>query len=233
MADQYGQPRIDSYTTAGTTVYILRDQQGDPLGLISGGKSYMYLTDNVGSVTAITGACGCSDASYTYDPYGFQVSRSAGSGGSLYTQNLLGYTGALTDNYAAGTTGYVHDGARWYDPISGSFQSQDTNSYLDNPADGNRYAYAADNPVSNIDPTGASALSDLEGTAAGVFDTGLAALVGASIPVAGTIGACTGMAMSDAASGSGYLGIAEGCAIGAVGSLAITGAVLLVGILLA
>ena len=76
----------------------------------------MYLTDNTGSVTAITGACGCSDASYTYNPDGALIAKSAGSGGSLVTQNLLGYTGALTDTYAAGTTGYVHDGARWYNP---------------------------------------------------------------------------------------------------------------------
>ena len=223
MNDQYGQPRVDSYTTAGAAVTILRDQQGDPLGLISGGKSYMYLTDNVGSVTAITGACGCSDASYTYDPYGLQVSRSAGSGGSLYTQNLLGYTGALTDNYAAGTTGYVHDGARWYDPISGSFQSQDTNSYLDNPADGNRYAYAADSPVNYTDPTGHDVLGDITsgiiGLSVSVFVFGA---TGNPLLAAG-LGGCAGGAASEFLGDGDPAAIAGGCMTvligGAVGAL--------------
>ena len=154
QGDQYGQPRIDSYTTGGATIYIIRDQQGDPLGLISGGKSYIYLTDNSGSVTGLSGSCGCSDASYTYTPYGSLASKSAGSGGSLVTQNLIGYTGSLTDTYTAGSTGYIHDGARWYNPQTGAFAGQDTGSYLNNPANGNRYAYAADNPVNNTDPTG-------------------------------------------------------------------------------
>ena len=67
---------------------------------------------------------------------GALVSKSAGSGGSLVTQNLIGYT----DTFTAGSTGYVHDGARWYNPQIGAFQTQDTNSYLANPTDGNRYA---------------------------------------------------------------------------------------------
>jgi RHS repeat-associated protein len=168
QADQYGQPRVDSYTTAGATDYIIRDPQGDPLGIISAGKSYMYLTDNVGSITGITGSCGCSDAAYTYTPYGALVSKSAGSGGALVTQNLLGYTGALTDAFAAGSTGYVHDGARWYNPKTGAFAGQDTSSYLANPANGNRYAYAADNPANNTDPTGQNAFTDILGGVASV-----------------------------------------------------------------
>ncbi len=95
-------------------------------------------TDNDGSITGITGSCDCSDASYTYDPYGLPLSKSAGSGASLATQNHLGYTGALTDTYTAGSTGYVHDGARWYNPLIGAFERQDTNGYLANPSDGNR-----------------------------------------------------------------------------------------------
>jgi RHS repeat-associated protein len=62
--------------------------------------------------------------------------------------------GALTDTFTTGSTGYVHDGARWYDPATGNFTAQDINSYLGNPANGNRYAYAADNPANFVDPTG-------------------------------------------------------------------------------
>ena len=38
--------------------------------------------------------------------------------------------------------------------MTSAWTSQDTSSYLDNPANGNRYAYAADNPTNNTDPTG-------------------------------------------------------------------------------
>ena len=62
--------------------------------MIRGGKSYIYLTDNNGSVTGISGSCDCSDATCAYTPYGALASKSAGSGGSLVTQNLIGYTGA-------------------------------------------------------------------------------------------------------------------------------------------
>ena len=172
QADQYGQPRVDSYTTAGSTEYLIRDQQGDPLGIISGGRSYIYLTDNSGSVTGISGSCGCSDASYNFTPYGNLASSSAGSGGSLLTQNLIGYTGSLTDTFNPGSTGYVHDGARWYSTMTSAWTSQDTSSYLDNPANGNRYAYAADNPTNNTDPTGASTLGDaVNGCAKGIETT--------------------------------------------------------------
>ena len=70
------------------------------------------------------------------------------------TQNRLSYTCALTDTYTAGSTGYVHDGDRWYNPQTGAFTAQDTSSYLSNPANGSRYAYAADNPANTVDPTG-------------------------------------------------------------------------------
>ena len=71
---------------------------------------------------------------------------------SLLTQNLIGYTGSLTDTFNPGSTGYVHDGARWYSTMTSAWTSQDTSSYLDNPANGNRYAYAADNPTKQHRP---------------------------------------------------------------------------------
>jgi RHS repeat-associated protein len=174
LADQYGQAWVDSYTTGGTANYVIRDQQGDSLGMVRSGKSYIFLTDNVGSVTAIAGTCGCADATYAYTPYGALATKGAGSGGSLVTENLIGYTGALTDTFTAGSTGYIHDGARWYNPGTGAFNSQDANSYLANPANGNRYAYAADNPANYIDPTGSSCGSALETSAAAVFLGGTA-----------------------------------------------------------
>jgi RHS repeat-associated protein len=159
LADPSGEPAVDSYTTGGGTSYVIRDPQGNPLGIIRGGKSYMYLTDNLGSVITLIGTDGNVDGAYAWTPYGTLTAKSAGNGGSLVTQNLIGYTGELTDTYTSGSTGYIHDGTRWYNPRTGSFASQDANSYLADPANGNRFAYAGDNPANYTDPTGYLAIN--------------------------------------------------------------------------
>jgi RHS repeat-associated protein len=140
---------------------VLRDQNGTPLGYEQNGTEYAFVTDSTGSVTAVIGSYGCTDASYAYDPYGNITSES----GSDARDNLLLYTGALTDPFGTGaTTGYVHDGNRWYSPATGNFTTQDTNNYLANPADRKRYAYAGDNPANYIDPTGQSWWNPASGT---------------------------------------------------------------------
>jgi RHS repeat-associated protein len=96
----------------------------------------------------------------------------------------------------AGSTGYVHDGARWYNPQIGAFQTQDTNSYLANLANGNRYAHAADNPLNNTDPTGQSLLGDVVGLGIGIVAVALAstvvgpALAFATIAIGADVVAC-------------------------------------------
>ncbi|WP_234019152.1 RHS repeat-associated core domain-containing protein [Streptomyces sp. Tu6071] len=59
------------------------------------------------------------------------------------------------------TTCYVKFGQRWYDPTTGRFTTQDKLSFLANPDRGNHYAYAGDDPINNIDPTGKSFLASL------------------------------------------------------------------------
>jgi RHS repeat-associated protein len=92
-------------------------------------------------------------------------------------ENLIGYTGALTDLSTDVTgiasTGYVHLGNRWYNPATGSFTTQDTNSYLSDPANGNRYAYAADNPANYTDPTGQFGWGDVIGIGLAVAVAGV------------------------------------------------------------
>jgi RHS repeat-associated protein len=198
LPGQAGQPWVQSYTpAAGGTDYVLRDQNGTPLGYEQNGTEYAFVTDNIGSVTNVVSSCGCTDASYAYDPYGNLTSESGSNAGD----NLLLYTGALTDPFGTGThTGYVHDGNRWYSPATGSFTTQDTNSYLDNPADGNRYAYAADNPVNYIDPTGQGIWGD-------VLSYGLT-VVGAAIGVVGVVVTSPILIIGGAILGVAALGIA-------------------------
>ena len=72
-------------------------------------------------------------------------------------------------------------------------------SYLANPSNGNRYAYAADNPVNYIDPTGAGAFSGLgefaSGCAQGTEDSAalgltVSALGGPELGAADLAGGC-------------------------------------------
>jgi RHS repeat-associated protein len=51
-------------------------------------------------------------------------------------------------------TGWIKYGQRWYNPTTGRFTQQDSIERLADPKQGNRYAYAADNPTNYIDPTG-------------------------------------------------------------------------------
>ncbi len=147
IAGQDGQPWVQSYTPTGYAAdYVLRDQQGNPLGYVQGGASYALATDNLGSVTSVISAAGTTVASYTYDPYGHGNAPT----GADAADNLIRYTGALQDT----SSNYTHLGDRWYNPVTDNFTTQDANSYLASPANGNRYAYAADNPANNTDPTG-------------------------------------------------------------------------------
>jgi RHS repeat-associated protein len=65
---------------------------------------------------------------------------------------LLGYQSAWTDAAA----GKDLMGARWYDPGAGDFTSADTVAVSPDPdeAAGNPFAYAADEPLDLVDPTG-------------------------------------------------------------------------------
>ena len=127
---------------------------------------------------------------------------------SLAVANLLGYTGAPTDISSGNATGYTHDGNRWYDTATGAFTTQDTSTHLASPANGNRYAYAADNPANYIDPTGASsctsALFGYAGPGGFLVGTGEGAVAiaegavftTAAVAVGGILGAVFGIGLA-------------------------------------
>jgi RHS repeat-associated protein len=163
---------VQSYTRfnpagGGATAYIIHDQQGTPLGVHINGNVYAYVTDNLGSVVNLINVSGATSASYSYDPYGKTLSSTGGTANN----DLPGYTGALTDSvFDASTgipgTGYIHFGQRWYNPPISRFTTQDTNAYLNDLSNGNRYAYAGDDPANYTDPTGRLTCGDFVG---GVF----------------------------------------------------------------
>ena len=141
-----------SYTGLGNTLAAdptstyTRDP-ADGLTAVKSGTTALYAwTDQHSDVVAqYTGAATALTGSATYNPLGV-VTAHAGAIGNL------GYQSGWTDS----STGQVNMAARWYNPDTGQFNSQDTAapSPAPSPAAANPYAYGADNPLTNTDPSG-------------------------------------------------------------------------------
>ena len=140
-------------------------------GTIASDGTSAYVWDPAGSVLAATGAPGGGTGgalaltdihrnqagqftaagtalagSKAYDPWG---SLTATSG---FMTGMLGYQSAWADP----ASGKNLMGARWYSPGAGDFTSADTVQVSPDPdpAAGDPFAYAADDPLTGIDPTG-------------------------------------------------------------------------------
>jgi RHS repeat-associated protein len=105
------------------------------------------VTDGLGSVVNILDTNGSVEATYEYDPYGMVHSAT----GFHATDNPIRFAGGVQDTEG---TDFVKFGQRWYNPAQGRFTQQDNLAVIGDPASGNRYAYAACNPVNYTDPTG-------------------------------------------------------------------------------
>jgi RHS repeat-associated protein len=107
--------------------------------------TYIY-TDPQGTPLAEADATGTITARFDYAPYGM-ASTASGMAGA---PNGPGYTGHVNDS----DTGLVYMQARYYDP-SGRFLSPDpVEPTPGNLFSFNRYAYASNNPIINMDPDG-------------------------------------------------------------------------------
>jgi len=103
------------------------------------------LLDGLGSVRRLTDAAGTVILSRSYDAYG-NVWFAAGTGSSR-----LGYTGELQDS----VSGLVYLRARHYQPALGRFLQRDSfDGTPQLPQSFNRYSYAHNNPLGNVDPSG-------------------------------------------------------------------------------
>jgi RHS repeat-associated protein len=103
-----------------------------------GGVVKYYHKDHLGSTRVVTDASGNKVAEYKYAPYG-EKETSTGTGSDYQ----------FTDKTTDASTGLSYYGARYYDPEVGRFITVDPGK------DGmNWYAYANDNPLIFVDPTG-------------------------------------------------------------------------------
>ncbi len=171
----------DGLTTATTdglnyTTHYTYDQLGDQVTETDPDNSVTTTAyDNDGEPLSVTSPTGAVTQT-TYDYLGrrqtsTQVDRYTTSGTSAYTARYsYGDTpGAGGGGGAGDATSYAYDalgsdsatakdlmGARWYDPSAGDFTSADSvqvDPVLDSAA-ANPFAYAADNPLEGMDPSG-------------------------------------------------------------------------------
>ncbi|MHB1342625.1 MAG: RHS repeat-associated core domain-containing protein [Thermoleophilia bacterium] len=117
-------------------------------------ETFAYHTDALGSVVAMADESGSVVARYAYDPYG---RCTAATGEEIATRNPLRYRAY----YADAETGMFYLPARYYDPATYRFLSQDPAApSAGDPLSLNAYAYCLGDPVGASDPSGAIALYD-------------------------------------------------------------------------
>ncbi|MBI3801024.1 MAG: hypothetical protein HY268_29130 [Deltaproteobacteria bacterium] len=104
-----------------------------------------YLEDGLGSVRHLIDDTGTVTARYQYSAFGLPQ-KVEGTGGSPFLFN-----GELWDADA----GLLYLRARWYDPSIGRFISRDPFlGSVEDPQTFNAYAYARNDPVNRVDPSG-------------------------------------------------------------------------------
>ncbi len=163
--------RLSATTAAGTASYLVdtntafarvmeeytggalsvRYDYGDDLlrqdRTASGGSLSYYLYDGLGSTRQLTNSAGAVTDGYLYDAYGVGLLHSPSSG----VVNAFLFQGQQFD--AASNDYYQR--ARYYDPTTGRFLSQDPfEGNSNDPISLHRYLYAGDDPMDNIDPSG-------------------------------------------------------------------------------
>lgn len=190
-ADQNGNPTLTSSTTNGHRSNIVNDAKtGQPIALATpSGALGQYQYDGSGNIWG-TLVDDPSSFDVSYDPYGTSTVAYDGGGDGL-ASNPFGFKSGINDTHS----GLVKFGQRWYDPYWGSWTQQDTLDTPLDPSNGNRYAYAAADPINGADPQGkatACAIASLvfgsiafvAGVAGGIAT--VAASAAAEVPSAGT-----------------------------------------------
>jgi RHS repeat-associated protein len=125
------------------------DYGNDLIRMDRGGNTYYYIFDGRGSTVALTSGAGAVTDTYSYDAFGNPTHVSG------TTQNPYLFDGQEFDS----ETGLYNLRARYYDPATGRFLSQDPKSgYDDDPVSLHRYLYANDDPVNASDPSGKESL---------------------------------------------------------------------------
>ena len=109
----------------------------------SSGVTAWYMTDQLGSVRDVVSTSGTVLDHIVYGSFGNIISQTNSSNGDRFL-----FTGMEYD----ATTGIYYDHARYYDPTTGRFVSQDPKGFA--AGDANLYRYARNSPAGAEDPSG-------------------------------------------------------------------------------
>ena len=143
---------VASYTETRMIDEVLAEQRGST-------PDY-YQADGLGSITSLSGSSGTLANTYTYDSFG-NLTTSTGT-----IRNYFQYTEREFDP----ETGIDEYRARYFDPSSGRFLSEDPLKF---GAGVNFYSYVKNRPLNYKDPLGLSGIcwSCIADTAKGAWDT--------------------------------------------------------------
>ncbi len=160
--------RVKQTTAEGTTIFLGSSYEIDPTGKAtkyvfagsqrtaakdSTGALRFYHTNHLGSTHVVTDGAGKPLERIEYLPYGAVHRRDVAQSPEPPAQSRVAHT--FTGQRFDASTGLLFYHARYYDPTLGRFLSADpTVQRPGDPQDLNRYAYARNNPLRFVDPTG-------------------------------------------------------------------------------
>jgi RHS repeat-associated protein len=121
--------------------YMMTQHIDEPLAELRSGATSYYSLDGLDSVSSLTTSTGALSNTYRYDSFG-NLTASSGS-----ITNRFQYTAREFDT----ETGLYHYRARYYDPSSARFLSEDPIGFVGGL---NFYGYVNSNPINWIDPMG-------------------------------------------------------------------------------
>ena len=122
------------------------------ISMFTGGASYYYHYDALGSVRNLTSATGVTQWTDTYEPYG--AIRTETKNSNQAPTNYIKFAGEYND-----PTGLYYLRARQYDTATGRFLGLDPRTQADGQPLVASYVYANDRPVVFVDPSGEGALA--------------------------------------------------------------------------
>jgi RHS repeat-associated protein len=126
------------------------------------GNKYFYLWDGHGDVANLIDKDGNIVDAYSYDPFGKTTGVTKNSNGSRYV--------GLLDVFSDDDSGLLYMWNRWYDPDLGRFLNRDPLGLAG--GDLNLYRYAANNPLTKVDPFGLYTFIDVHTGGVGHINIG-------------------------------------------------------------
>ncbi|MBF4606585.1 RHS repeat-associated core domain-containing protein [Curtobacterium sp. VKM Ac-1393] len=153
-SDSNGVPVIASRTIAGSgTASVISDPgAGQPLDLqTTDGTTSMWVIDGTGSPAAAIADTGKTAYTVSYDPYGVETVK-VGGDSAQWQQNPYGFKSGLRSS--SNDNGLTKFGYRWQSSVTGAWIERDTLDAPLSPTNANRYAYAGNDPLNSMDPTG-------------------------------------------------------------------------------